>query len=265
MEIPWLGKTKDLRHELFDVMAKLPTILHQFDEAKSFRGKPAEEDALRFQFFQACKDYDNAIQAWLVVLRARAEPELIEQVSSGIPESLDIKNIVFAQTMALYWTMCCIFYGTVHFAFEHFQVSRLVYGCEPRFDPRQYAGNIARSVKFFLNPDAGMSSAQSFSFPMGMALNFFSSTNTEATTEYRLITAGFSQGLNGLLVKKFLLSIKTEAKARICNDHDDEEDTTSTEYSCVRQKAREWFDTSKPLVSRTGWPDGPHVQPSVHG
>jgi hypothetical protein len=251
MEIPFSGKTKDLRQELFDVMAKLPDILFQFDEAKAFRGNPSEQDALRFQFFQACKEFDNAIQAWLVIMRVHAKPELIEQVSSGIPESFDFENLAFAQTMTLYWTMCCVFYGTVHFAFAHFQVSRPAYGHEPRFEASQYAANIARSVKFFFSPDAGVGSAHTFSFPMGMALNYLSSVNAEETPEYRLITAAFSQGLSGYLVMKFLLSLQKDDKAQV-GEEDDGDDgeviVKKTKYSCVRQKAREWYDSSKPAV-----------------
>jgi hypothetical protein len=254
MVIPWQNRAKDLRQELFDVMIQLPVILQQFDKARAIHGNPPGMDTIRFEFFRACKEFDDATQAWVEKLRAQVGPEYLERVSNGIPESFDLKDVVFAQTMALYWTSCAIFYGTVRLAFMHFQVTPPSAGncsTEDRFDPRPYASNIARSVKYFFQPDAGTVSAQSFSFPMGMALQYFSYANAEATDEYKLLTQGFGQGPNGAMIRGFLLSIqktssdRSNAASQTHEDRDEEyeEDLEyDTKYSNVRDKARSWFD-----------------------
>jgi hypothetical protein len=245
MELPWRCRPKDLRHELLDVMVHLPAILAQYDTAKSLRKNTMELDSLRFDFFQACKNFDEAAQNWLMKLRASVGPELMEKVSDGIPESFELKDVALAITMALYWTMCVVFYGTLQVALAHFQVSFTSCGIEERFDPKPYALNIARSVKFFFRSDAGMVSAQSFSFPMGVAIQYFSSTSAEATPEYRLLTDGFYQGHTGYTIMRFLLSLQKDPAAQISGDDGPECVAEETQYSYVREKGKLWFGGSE--------------------
>jgi hypothetical protein len=248
MTVPWLNKPKDLRHELYDVMIQLPAILAQFDTAKSLRDNPVEMDSLRFEFFRACKELDEGIQNWLLKLAACVDPKLTEQVLNGIPESFELEDVAFALTMAIYWTMCTVFYRTLHLAFAHFKVSLASCGIEKRFDPEPYASNIARSVKYFFRPDAGMVSAQSFAFPMGIALNYFSSTNAETTPEHHLLVEGFTRGHTGYTIMKFLLSLQKDTAAQIVDDDDNDDGpervARDTQYVVVRERAKTWFETS---------------------
>ena len=53
-----------------------------------------------------------------------------------------------------------------------------------RTNPQKYALYIMRSVKYFLQLEAGFRGAQNILFPLGVALNYLAAANKTPTEEY---------------------------------------------------------------------------------
>jgi hypothetical protein len=219
---------------------QVPTIQLDYDTVIGLPDSSQDIDELRYKFFDTCKTIDNAIQLWLQRLKNETDPDLLDATQNGIASDFDLKHIHFAQTMALYWAMCIPYLGTVQLAFQYFQVS-IPSSTSPhnKFDPYPHAFCIARSVQYFFRADGGTISAQSFAYPMSMALQFLSFTNNEATEEYNMLVREFDQSETGAMVKDFLVSMQISAAAEI------EDDSGGCEYPEIRARALAWFGTSK--------------------
>jgi hypothetical protein len=218
----------------------VPIIQSIYDTAIALPESSRELDHLRYKFFSTCKTIDEAVQLWLQRLKAETDPDLLAATQYGIPEDFDLRHVQFAQTMALYWATSIPYLGTVQLAFQYFQVSIPSPGTsQDKFDPFPHAYCIARSVQYFFRADGGTISAQSFAFPMSMALQFLSFTNGEATEEYEMLVNGFSKPGTGEMVKDFLVSMQISAAAEM------EDDSGGCDYSSIRARAMVWYGNSR--------------------
>ena len=103
------------------------------------------------------------------------------------PETFYNQGLEVLHSVVLYWTTCTVLYNTMRIMFQRFP--RLHFGgsfsVQPaRTDPQKYALYTTRSVKYFLQLEAGLHGAQKTSFPLGVALNYLAAANETPTEEY---------------------------------------------------------------------------------
>jgi hypothetical protein len=103
------------------------------------------------------------------------------------PETSYHQGLEVLHSVVLYWTACTVLYSTMRIMFQwfpglHFDGSVSVQPA--RTDPQKYALYIMRSVKYFLQPEAGLHGAQNISLPLGVALNYLAAVNKTPTGEY---------------------------------------------------------------------------------
>jgi len=102
------------------------------------------------------------------------------------PETFYHQGLEVLHSVVLYWTACTVLYSTMRIMFQwfpglHFGGS---FNVQPaRTDSQKYALYIMRSVKYFLQPEAGLHGAQNISFPLGVALNYLAAANETPTEE----------------------------------------------------------------------------------
>jgi hypothetical protein len=116
---------------------------------------------------------------------------------------------------------------------------------------------IAKSIPYFFQPDAGSICPQTFSFPLGCALNIASYTNASQVPEYRRLLKAFTKGPIGVQIRKFLTSLEVLAdpEARAPEDENDtEEPRAKTTYADIERDTVEYQEegafTQRPLASQ---------------
>ena len=136
-------------------------------------------------------------------------------IEEGIPENFPLSNIMLASCMTLYWASMILvniqeLHGLRDFpVLDHFlSPDDGTWGRVPNLEVMPYILYIAKSVPYFFQPEAGSICPQTFSFPLGCALNIASYTNASQVPEYRRLLKAFSKGPIGLQIQKFLTSLQ---------------------------------------------------------
>ena len=119
------------------------------------------------------------------------------------------------------------------------------WGRIPNYEVMPYILYIAKSIPYFFQPEAGSICPQTFSFPLGCALNIASYTNASQVPEYRRLLKAFSKGPFGLQIQKFLTSLQvlSDPEAMAPEDESSADEVMSqTTYEDVRNNAMRYHN-----------------------
>jgi hypothetical protein len=243
---------KDYRHEILDVMTNIPKIQNEQDKLRS--GIIPGYDTLerRIAFFDLCQDTRSGLENWLDKLRTKFDVDRITLIEEGIPENFPLSNVMLAHVMTLYWaSMILVNIQELHGLRDFPVPSHYLahdsgsWGRVPNLEVMPYILYIAKSIPYFFQPDAGSICPQSFSFPLGCALNIASYTNASQIPEYRRLLKAFSKGPIGLQIQKFLTSLQVladpEARAPE-DDSESEEAHLQAKYEDIRRNATNFHE-----------------------
>lgn len=222
MTVPWTNVPKDLKDELVDLMVQLPGIRAEYDAIKVIRGTDADTVDRRLNLFILFKAFQTQIHSWLKKFETSTSPDILEATKHGIPETFEVNNMVAAHVLTLYWAICCIFYHEVNLACDEIPVSLSPITTEEAklgYNPAPYAFSIAKSVPYFFQKGGGTILAQSFSFPMGIALRYLqTSDQLRDSAEYQSLIQGFRQGKTGNMISRFLVSLRVHEETESGGD-----------------------------------------------
>lgn len=246
---------KDYRHEILDVMTNLPKIQYELDNIKAKIIPGYDTPERRVQYFNLCQTTRTGLENWLDRLRTKFDVDRINLIEEGIPDNFPLSNIMLASVMTLYWaSMILVNIHTLHGLRDfpipsyHLDHDDGTWGRVPNLEVMPYILYIAKSIPFFFQPDAGSICPQTFSFPLGVALNIASYTNASQVPEYRRLLKAFSKGPIGLQIQKFLTSLQllSDPEAKAPEDEEDEaaaeERVMNTKYADIRRNAQKHHD-----------------------
>ncbi|KAI4198309.1 MAG: hypothetical protein LQ348_002038 [Seirophora lacunosa] len=196
--LPFDGAEKDLSDALFDIMATLPFLLQEFDQLRMYPN-PVEAHPRGTQLWYRCRATDRALRQWYASLSSKVPQPLPSAIrpAADRADSPDRNDDIFcfkesdyalAITLALYWATCNLLHSLILAAYAYFRSSGLSeYAQElpDHIDPHITAVNIAQSVGYFIRPEMGILGPQLISFPMGVALMYFMTSNDPNANEER--------------------------------------------------------------------------------
>lgn len=208
-QIPWTHHPKDLMQKLLDVMIQLPAILAEFDAIKAVRGTSTDTAKRRRRFFERCGRLHDEAESWLHKLEAGIGTHLFVAFKDGISSESSLKHFGLAYTMSLYWTFCIALYGNIRLGLRDLPVSDAAITPNDIHiwcNPEPYAYRIADSVGYFFRPDAGTFPAIIFTYPMGVAMNYFAYTYETSHPQYIRLLQVFKHGKVGETSGKLMRS-----------------------------------------------------------
>lgn len=196
--LPFDRGEKDLSDALFDIMATLPFLLHEFDQFRMYPN-PVEVHTREIQLWYRCRATDRALWQWFASLSSKVPWPLLSAIrpaahradSPGRNDNLfcfEESDYALAITLALYWATCNLLHSLILAAYAYFRSSGLSeYAQElpDHIDPHITAVNIAQSVGYFIRPEMGILGPQLISFPIGVALMYFMASNDPNADEER--------------------------------------------------------------------------------
>jgi hypothetical protein len=210
-QIPWTYHPKDLMQKLLDVIIQLPAILAEFDAIKAVRGTSTDTVKRRHRFLERCGRLHDEAESWLHKLEAGIGTHLFVAFRDGISSESPLKHFGLAYTMSLYWTFCIALHGNIRLALRDLPVSDAAIipnDIHIWCNPEPYAYRIANSVGYFFRPDAGTFPAIIFTYPMGVAMNYFAYTYQTSHPEYIRLLQVFKHGKAGETSGKLMRSFE---------------------------------------------------------
>ena len=173
-------------------------------------------------------------------------------IEEGIPENFPLSNIMLASCMTLYWASMILvniqeLHGLRDFpvAGHYLSDDDGTWGRVPNLEVMPYILYIAKSIPYFFQPEAGSICPQTFSFPLGCALNIASYTNASQVPEYRRLLKAFSKGPIGLQIQKFLTSLQVLSDPEAMAPQDEsssDEPMAATTYQDMRRNAMKYHE-----------------------
>jgi hypothetical protein len=247
-------------------MTNIPKIQSEQDRLKSGIIPCYDTPERRKAFFELCQATRTGLASWLDNLRSKFDVDRITLIEEGIPENFPLSNVMLAHVMTLYWaSMILVNIQELHGLRDFPVPSHYLpnddgsnWGYVPNLEVMPYILYIAKSIPYFFQPDAGSICPQSFSFPLGCALNIASYTNASQIPEYRRLLKAFSKGPIGLQIQKFLTSLQVlsdpEARAPE-DDSESEEALLQAKYEDIRRNATKFHEEGM-LIQRPLAQDG---------
>jgi hypothetical protein len=175
-------------------MSNIPRIQYEQENLKSAIIPGFDTPERRQAYFDLCKTTREDLGKWLERLRTKFDIDRVALIEEGIPDNFPLSNIVLAHAMTLYWASMILVNISILHGLRDFPLPNHVlenddgnWGRVPTLEVMPYILRIAKSIPFFFQPDAGSICPQSFSFPLGVALNIASYTNEQDVPEYRRI------------------------------------------------------------------------------
>ncbi|KAL9026152.1 MAG: hypothetical protein Q9196_005138 [Gyalolechia fulgens] len=248
---------RDLFDGLLDIMATLPVLLHAFDLIRGCNDT-ANFHQRGIQLLHRCRATDRALRQWYASLCAKVPKPLpsaicIPTEQKANPDadrffSFQEGDYALAAMLALYWATCNILHNLIRTAYVYFRSSGLSEFSQElpeHIDPLRSATSIARSVGYFIRPEMGILGPELISFPMGVALIYFTTTkDPNAEEEHERPTASMRR-LSEVApsLGTFLGSLKAAS---------DSKTSTRPSEDAWRGSARTWFEgclSSQPDVA----------------
>ncbi|KAF1984725.1 hypothetical protein K402DRAFT_455606 [Aulographum hederae CBS 113979] len=242
-EIPWTNHPKSLKDELLDIMLDIPSILELDDFLRDLVSSHETTRGWSTLLMQ-CLSINDSLQSWrrrlthhLHAQQNHSHPGFVETgdqegspppLNDGSPED-DIfspENVLShglpAGILKMYfWTTLVLVYTTYHRAVANSKVPPGWHGhrgtpTTSLPSPRIPALNILRSLPSFFSPTLGPFASQTITFPLGMALQYFSAAASSSPSgapipEYRALTSAFKERDDGGLMAGFLSSLQVDA------------------------------------------------------
>ncbi|KAL8857667.1 MAG: hypothetical protein Q9178_005832 [Gyalolechia marmorata] len=231
--VPFESKPKDASDELHDIMATIPVLLEEYDLIQMCQDR-GDAHRRRLRLLQQCRANDQTLGRWFANLSSKLPkplPSVIRTLAEQqrSPEhdcfSFEVSDHSLAVTLTLYWSTCMLLHGLIHMTFNSLRSS----GPLPRklpehVDPHRFAISISRSTGYFIRPEMGIRGVQMISFPMGVALMYFlSSDDPEADEERRRLLASIGVISDmGLSLGTFLTSLQAASVPRISAEESDD-------------------------------------------
>jgi hypothetical protein len=245
--VPFEIAGKDYRHEILDVMTSIPQIQHQYDNLKSTIIPRYATEERKLAYFKLCKRTRKRLEDWLKRLESKFDVDRISLIKEGIPDNFPLANIMLAHAMTLYWAaMILVNISSLH-GLRDFPVANHALenddGCMPNLEIMPFILYIAKSIPFFFQPDAGSICPQTFSFPLGVALNIAAYTNAQLAPEYSRLLKAFSKGPMGAMIQKFLTSLQLLADPEAAESSRDEEPEVT--YDKIRHNSELYHEQGK--------------------
>ena len=115
-----------------------------------------------------------------------------------------------------------------------------------RTDPQRYALYIMRSVKYFLQPEAGLHGAQNISFPLGVVLNYLAAASETLTEEYSSLVQSIHEATKmpaGSWIGGFLTGLQRNSVPKTVQ-------TVADGYFGTRARTRTWYGSNSTQPSQ---------------
>ena len=223
-------------------MVHIPTALADFDRMEATKFTNSDTQERRRSFLETCKTLTDDLKSWLTITRARFDADRIGLIEGGIPDDFPLSNIMLAHVITLYWACSLVVKTTTLQALRDFPVDDNPFGKEDatKLDIQPFIMNIAKSIPYFLQPEAGRISAQTFSFPLGVAFATAQYTNANQTPEYRRLLRAFSKGRTGDMIRHFLTSLLLYGDANDTQAYELEQPALPYSEACKR--AENWYE-----------------------
>lgn len=244
--LPWAKHPKDFRQELIDIMLDLPEVLAELDTAKAMKQANQDPTEQLQRLLDHCQALLEEAHAWYDRFIDSIVPELRDRFREGISQSLSFKHFGTAHTMTLYWTCCLHLENTMRLGLRlapEEQIPVLAESAQPG-NTDAFAFRIARSSKFFLQPNAGTHAASLFSFPMGAAMIHFAFSQRTLTPELKQLY-GELRDQSPKFMAKFLNTLQSNDDPWRKSNQDENPDNS---YPSLKHRAEKWFKEGK----RTG-------------
>ena len=224
--LPFESKPKDAADELHDIMATIPVLLEEYDLIQICQDR-GNAHRRRLRLFQQCRATDQTLGRWFANLSSKLSkplPSVIRTLAEQqrSPEhdcfSFEVSDHILAVTLTLYWSTCMLLHGLIHMTFNSLRSTGPIPKKLPEYiNPYRFATSISRSTGYFIRPEMGIRGVQMISFPMGVALMYFlSSDDPEADEERRRLLASIGVISDmGLSIGTFLTSLQAASVPRI--------------------------------------------------
>ncbi|KAL8945042.1 MAG: hypothetical protein Q9216_000026 [Gyalolechia sp. 2 TL-2023] len=239
---------RDLSDGLFDIMATLPFLLQEFD---LLQGRSDTEDLHQsgIQLYYRCRATDRALRQWYTSLSAKVPKTLpsairiptaeMESSDTGHFFSFQESDYALAAILAFYWATCNLLHSLCRTAYAYFESSGLSEYSQKlpeHIDPLRSATSIARSIDYFVRPEMGILGPQLISFPVGVAMVYFTtSKDPDAEEEHNRLTASLGRLTDvAPSLGTFLGSLKAAAGHSTKSSNPSED--------AWRGSARTWFE-----------------------
>lgn len=225
-------------------MTLLPHAQFEHDElAATLMGKSDLSERHR-NYFHLCGKIRTDLEAWMANLKLTFDIDRIGLLDDGIPENFPLSNIMLAHVMTLYWASLLLLNMLILQGFSKFRVANNPLEAEDfsSFEITPLIMNIAKSIPFFFQPDAGSICPQTFSFPLGVALNIASHTNVKDVPEYHRLLRAFSKGPMGDMIRKFLVSLKLVADPGLTHDGGGGDESGAATYEEMKDIAHMYHE-----------------------
>ncbi|KAF2001727.1 hypothetical protein P154DRAFT_619097 [Amniculicola lignicola CBS 123094] len=178
IEKPWQGRRKNVIDTIIDVLVQFPESFEEFDNI-SATPLSLEMTHRAILLKERCWDLDRQLKSWyrdyITCVSGLLPREHVEYMLDGIaaapqvdlPSILSNCGLAHLYSMSLYWGACILLYGMMQILYHKFQENpsiRTEILSSPRMDLRKYSLCIANTVKYFLNPRAGLAAALGITF-----------------------------------------------------------------------------------------------------
>lgn len=178
MTKPWIGRNKSSVDTALDILCKLPSLLQEWDIISAGKRYPETHDRvqrLKEKFWELEKElsiwYDEYVSFFETVL----QPDEFQLLREGkdnpakqvaIPDMLIKYGLAALYAMTIYWTASTILHSKLDLTYAELPPStptEAVHLQTPSFDIIKACICIARSSKFFLEPNVSLATTLSIS------------------------------------------------------------------------------------------------------
>ncbi|KAK0746952.1 hypothetical protein B0T18DRAFT_412839 [Schizothecium vesticola] len=202
MMIPWSKSSKTHKDKLVDIFVEIPGLLEDLDHLKQ---SPTEQ--LYRQFMTDYTRIDLELTAWLQNHAPVQHLDILQVRGYTNPTAEDL---AVAQIMSLFWTMSILAHSAMLLAVPLDPFSSPLSHLPPHTNPRQYCTFIADIVEVFFQPDAGIFGMQAVPFPVGMALEYLTSTEGYGSDVSKKLAGYLTNRGFGVSIGSFIMSSRKE-------------------------------------------------------
>ncbi|KAK5996165.1 hypothetical protein PT974_04593 [Cladobotryum mycophilum] len=229
--IPYTYESRSTKDKLLDVLEDILEILVQYDHLCACQC-PGDVDRFRNIILANCQRVERSLYIW--EKESGLHIDMFDYLASGFPLPTPQNDLEFGvlHISSLYWTVGLVLYTTIEqvssFTFQmKGYPSRAQEPTDPPIppttrpaeanwtmsNPRFYANKIAHSMHLFFEPKAGVVQGASSLFPMAMALQFFTRTESEGqrSREWQMLMDLFERPFMGSYVGRLMSELQVGA------------------------------------------------------